>query len=670
MEHALFYESSFNVEKKSAQPDHYVPDLNKTCRPNSDFVISRKSDGLILSRYGDDSWFLWPYRNTPRRNSALNFREFPSKIKDDIKWVLFILIYMADNGRASTLSISSLAQYMQLLKNLGLFANENNTTPCIVLGSEQLLRKYVDHLIIHGKTFTLFVPLLTQLFSIGVNLTGIQVMNEKTIEEIRKSYSYYFKVRRQHAVIPTRIYSQLISQYWKIIDIFKANQGNITAFIKCCIDNPAYARCNIVQRRYGYRIKNYLPFFKEAVDAHGLTELFIRFDVQDVSQFSRFLAQIQYTCKELIHAYSGMRDNEVLSLKIDCLHVEKNKHGDIVHLLGETSKLVGQRKTTAWVTSIEIKKAMDVAKSIAELILHHKGFDPEKTPLFVSVSYFSFTCGEPPLLDEISVNHTFDKKRNHARHLIDCNVIKILDEDVKELEKIDPFRSWQEEPEFQVDNVWRTTTHQWRRSLAFYVAQSGLVSLPTLKRQLQHITREMTTYYSNGAGFSDLFNNSEHFMHELKKTKPEADALAYIYNVLLSDEPIKGAHGHHLNTNEFFESNKTILLENRKKTIAMFKKGELAYTETALGACISSTPCDKRLLRSFTACFSCPKAAIKISKVDQLVGRQKQFLNQLDTSSIEYQTEKKELEELLHLQKKINCSEENKKSRIKRNGND
>lgn len=505
MENVLFYESTFSVEQECAKPDHYVPDLKKICRPNSDFVISRKSDGSILSRYGDDSWALWPYRNTPRRISALNFHDFPDEIKDDIKWVLFILIYLSDHGRASTLGVGSLAQYMQLLKNLSIFAHENNTTPCIVLGSEQLLRKYVHHLIHHKKTFTCFVSLLMQLFSIGVNLTGIPVINEKTIEEIRKSYLFYFKTRRQHAVIPTRIYSQLISQYWNIIDIFEKHQEKITEFIKCCIADPAYARCNIVQRRYGYRIHNYLPFFKEAIDAHGLTEFFIRFDVHDVSQFSRFLAQIQYTCKELIHAYSGMRDNEALSLKIDCMHVEKNKYGEIVHLLGETSKLVGQRKTTAWVTSIEIQKAVDVAKLIAELIFQHKKFDREKTPLFVSVSYFAFTCGEPPLQDEIRVNHTFDKKRNHPRHLIDSSAIKILDEDIKELEKIDPFRSWQEEPEFQVGSVWHTTTHQWRRSLAFYVAQSGLVSLPSLKRQLQHITREMTLYYCNGAGFSDLF---------------------------------------------------------------------------------------------------------------------------------------------------------------------
>lgn len=127
---------------------------------------------------------------------------------------------------------------------------------------------------------------------------------------------------------------------------------------------------------------------------------------------------------------------------------------------------------------------------------------------------------------------------------------------------------------------------------------------------------DFSKYYCKGAGFSDLFNNPEHFMHDIKKVKPEADALAYIYNILLSDEPLQGAHGHYLNTN-----------------------------------------------------FSCPSAAIKSSKVDQLVDRQKQFLNRLDAVSIEYQTEKKELDELIHFQKKINRTKENKKSGYK-NGDD
>lgn len=85
----------------------------------------------------------------------------------------------------------------------------------------------------------------------------------------------------------------------------------------------------------------------------------------------------------------------------------------------------------------------------------------------------------------------------------------------------------------------------------------------------------------------------------------------------------------------------------------MFKNGELAYKETALGVCTSVAPCDKKLLRSITACFSCPSAAIKPSKVIRVVDHQQRLVAQLDDNSVEYRTEKNELEHLLLLQKKI-----------------
>ena len=88
-----------------------------------------------------------------------------------------------------------------------------------------------------------------------------------------------------------------------------------------------------------------------------------------------------------------MRNSEALSLKIDCLRVEKNQHGAIVHLFGETSKLIGQRKTTAWVTSDEIIKAVDLAKAIALAIAHCKGFKfDESTFICISILSFIWYC--------------------------------------------------------------------------------------------------------------------------------------------------------------------------------------------------------------------------------------------------------------------------------------
>ena len=656
MENTLFYESSFQSTTIDSHPDRYIPDIEKACQPDNSFVISRRDDTSILSIYGDDTWLLWPYRTTAEQPSPINFIDFSSQTKSDFKWIVFILIYIADTGRASTLSPGTLTQYMTLLRHLSNFCNKVNQKPCNVLGSEILLRKFSHYLINYGSIFRLLPSLLSQLFAIGSKMTGITVLNESTINEIRKQYRLHFQVNLQHPVIPPRIYSNLLTQYWDTIDLFNNYKENLLRFLRRCADNPAYARSRTVQAKHGYRHQTYLPFFEEAAKSHDLLTLFNRFNINMATQITRFLTQIQHTCKELVHAYSGMRHNEALSLKIDCLRSENDKHGEIVHLIGETSKLIGQRKTTAWVTSIEINKAISVAQSIALLVSHYKKFKPENTPLFISVSYLPFSNNASAFKDEVNVNMNFNQIRNHAFSLIDSNVISIVDDDILQLEKIDPLRSWRQEKNFKVGSIWKTSTHQWRRSLAFYVAQSGLVSLPTLKRQLHHITREMTIYYSNGAGFTDLFNEPEHFIQEFKRTKPQADALAYIYNILLSEESINGAHGHHLkitNTNSS-ATDKKILIEDRKKINDMFKNGEIAYTETAVGVCTSVSPCDKKLLRSLTACFSCPKAVVKSSKVDRLIDRQKQLLNRLDVSSIEYKTESDELEQLLIMKNKLN----------------
>ena len=49
-----------------------------------------------------------------------------------------------------------------------------------------------------------------------------------------------------------------------------------------------------------------------------------------------------------------------------------------------------------------------------------------------------------------------------------------------------------------------------------YAHRSGLVTLPTLKRQLQHITQEMSMYYARGSAFAKGFIDTDktHFAKE------------------------------------------------------------------------------------------------------------------------------------------------------------
>src|SRR5690606_37768167 len=110
--------------------------------------------------------------------------------------------------------------------------------------------------------------------------------------------------------------------------------------------------------------------------------------------------------------------------------------------------------------------------------------------------------------------------------LMNSDDFKILAEDTQHLEMVNPFRAWQSEQAFKIGSIWRFTAHQFRRSLAYYVAQSAHVSLPSLKRQLKHISRQMTIYYCQSKVTYDEFNYDEHISQLISREKPGFDAMA------------------------------------------------------------------------------------------------------------------------------------------------
>jgi len=235
-------------------------------------------------------------------------------------------------------------------------------------------------------------------------------------------------------------------------------------------------------------------------------------------------------------------------------------------------------------------------------------------------------------------------------------IIPVIEEgDIRELEIIDPFRSWRTDDNFKVGKQWHFKTHQLRRSLALYASRSGYVSLPSLRRQLRHITEEMSSYYAKGSSFVINFigDDKKHFGFEYQDTQPESQALSFIANVLMSEERLFGANGIWLSRRR---GDATVLLEERNETIKLFKVGQLAYQETILGGCTKVTPCEKRALRWIPACLTCASFIGKPSKLQRVISAQEAMLNNLPPNTVEWRTEKLDLEALIAAQTKIKLS--------------
>ncbi len=657
----MLYDAKLTIFNSTIEPDSYIYKKNNIGRlipPPDGFVISRNSEGEVVSRYGDDVFNFSPYATREKMQKRIYFNNWISDsniksktLSQEFKWILFIKIYFYAGGRAGHLSISTLVDYADVLKCLCIYCYKHNNTILQVLSNENLLFGFLNqknNKIRYLKTISSLLSCLTSLEQgiLGVEFNGSNLVKLRDLLNKKRKDEPY----NQTPVIPPRIYTQLIKSYHEVVDEFKEVKAPIFNLLQKALADECYARGYSSQKNKGLSARDQKPTFIEAAQNHKLSDFFNQHQITCLKNLSKYLYTIQSACKSLIHVYSGMRDNEVLSLKYKCLVCEKTKTGHILRLLGDTTKLVGIRKSDKWLTSKEVDTPIKILQYIAKLIANYKEFDVEQCPLFVALAYLPFG-GHGGFQENDKDIIQCSKGLSNIKLLAPININQ---EDFDELEKIAPWHDWKSDDKFQIGKPWPITSHQYRRSLIVYAATSGLVSLPSLKRQLKHITMEMTLYYAKGSSrATDLFEDKGHLAHEFQDYQSTADALIYIEQVIFSDEKLFGPHGTWIERNKKIEGNIINIPELREQTIEKVKKGEMAYKETPLGGCTTIEPCNEKPFIAITACIDCSKAVLKLSKVKRVIEVQKEMCNKLDRDSFVFRAEKDQLNDLRRLKSKL-----------------
>ena len=479
--------------------------------------------------------------------------------------------------------------------------------------------------------------------------TQINFQRNKDIFKLLKSKINDFSAEHhQTSIIPSRILAESIRQRWIQIEEIETNLTNLIKFLDMYIESERFASGETMINKYKWDCNKTLQW-KEAINFYQLNNLFKKYSLKNRINFKGFITKIQGTCKHLLHAYTGMRNGEMLNTQSNRLESVPTNSG-ICRIISTTSKFTGTNQNAKWVTSKEVERIIFILRSINQVIAKHYNLNLNDLPLFLSGNIF-VEKGKIRDNENIRAKRKFDKRDELP---LDYSSLRLTIEDKQEIEEIDFNKNIRD---LEIGLPWEFKTHQYRRSLAIYSIQSGLVSLGALQIQMKHLFREMTLYYGNGASYArKLFDiPKEHIANDLDALKPELDTLAYIKNVIFSDEKLFGAHGSFVenNTKQNNHKFKTYFLENRDKTLKQFKNGEIAYKETALGGCIATEACDSRLTRSITACFDCHGGILKKSKVDNVIQKQKEFISFLDPSSIEYRTEVEDLNRLEELKSKL-----------------
>lgn len=594
------YQAKIQLPQNAIAPDEY--DQSNGRIPADDFVVSRDKNGSTLSVYGDLRWTLTPYA-PDGRTTTLCF-DFWDKgeitaqrdhLARELRWLMFLLIYRR-SGHA--LGNGSLRNYIKFLQDLARFCESRALQVQEVLAYPPWA---IESLGKNRYLAGILASLANTLHELGPDVVGFEVMSKASIRDVNRYYHDWAEESKQHPPIPTRLYSIILSSLNAELEEFNSIADRIIALVEQCTSDPLMGRSISsqwkIRNKRGMGIETGRPDFAYLLRMHNLENYWSSKGYKkSICGLSTALTEAMITASLQIQAFTGMRANEVESLPYHCLdEVKRNDDGSVHYIVnGRVTKFShGKIKRVQWVTSESGKMAILIAQRIANAIYSTRGEIPRKSTqrinshfLFISPRFFTHKGKNTPAFLNLSVCKGLRSRLQPA----------IRDEDLSELEQIDLHRAWRTEKAFQAGQPWKLTSHQLRRSLALYAQRSGLVSLPSLKRQLHHITNEMSMYYSRGSAFANNFINDrkEHFGYEWQETQPVSQFLSYAAHVLLTDEPLFGVH-HHWISHRLRDDNGIVVVD-RETTLKRFQKGEMAYRDTILGGCVKIGECDKNPL--------------------------------------------------------------------------
>jgi len=651
-------------------PDCYEYDSNKLLtRPDLDFIMTRKINGSILSQYGDDIWDYSPYHKG-QRAAKFNFKKhIHEQFVDEAKWLLFLVDRVAKQSFKKNLNnyaISTLYYiFSNVIRPICEFAFKHKLEVASVLSVPTLTKKLI-HQNINVSGFTnSFQGFINSISRLNYSSTGYgTTLDNESLKLLSDANTLYSQNLNQTPVIPPRLYGLFLNQAWAIINEYEQIRLPFLRLAGTMANWPVEKTLNKNGITKCARKSAMQPFLKNKklkaiINKYQWESEFTGIGKHSISSY---ITNLQCTCKDLIHFYSGMRSSEVINLPYHCLFKEEHKNRTHSRLIAYTTKYSGYPAKGSWVTTFEIERVIRVLQDLMTLLatnsklITSENIEEHKNvlPLFISPKYFVKGHKKNLSEEQIFINATLSSRPILQNSLYNIETFTITEEDITFLEIFEPETEWRTS-KYSVGSIWNFTSHQFRRSLAVFASASGLVSIGSIQTQLHHLFTETSYYYANNSenctfDVSDVNHISKQFsIHEAR-----ANFSLMVKDLLFSDEPLYGAAGKQYDKTFSKISDKFLWIkENRAVSERKAQNGEIAYKTTAVGGCSSITPCDKMLTRSFVSCLDCKDASLKLSKIDNVINKQINFLTKLEEGTIEQRYEQSELDKLIILKNKV-----------------
>ena len=189
----------------TSEPD-YAPQLY--CNPASDFVLCRDKNGNATAIYGESFWDFNPYRLSAKKIRKINFGKVfevngqeQRALIEEVKYLLYCLIYFAGGGRMGTLSASTLRSYWAVLRLAMQFSYEQKQRPMVgVLSLKQIftvpiyLEAFVESKNLDQGALS---GILNGLVRVGKERLGYEALNSSNFNLARPEYKQHGGLKDQ-----------------------------------------------------------------------------------------------------------------------------------------------------------------------------------------------------------------------------------------------------------------------------------------------------------------------------------------------------------------------------------------------------------------------------------------------------------------------------------------
>ena len=430
-----------------------------------------------------------------------------------------------------------------------------------------------------------------------------------SIEKLSKKYSRQENQEtKQTLFIPQNIHSEIVSSAITVINRNLKDIDKIERFLEA--DYLAYENAlNIVKNDDKYKSKsrteqktraNWIRGSKDFDIISGNELLFNlklnkRFKKRtDLTDECRLLST---SCIILLLTFSGMRINEVLNIKSDGYKEINTKPK--LHIIRSYETKISGGQTVDYITSPIIKDVVNVLNKLQSTTKKYDDSMEDKNNLFVSSNHQKL----------ISYSDKSQIRKNMINFIKIFN-IRLKKEDLKEHKLLNQSASLG----INVDDLWKISSHQFRRTLIVNFVSHNLSSINEVKQQVKHMYATMTEYYANNSELVEYFNlkQPDSILDSIQEEILDENVRRY-KNFYYSDDKLLGNKGKKIVSERQISD---ILSDEDIKL--MFKTGAYKLTKSPYGYCTKGDECDKMGVVDPTFCgASCETMIITKENAEQ-----------------------------------------------------